>query len=528
MFIGLLQLRHSFTHDTRLYLFSIFVLLTWAVWMVKVMISRRYRPWTEPFATSTSVIIPVVDEPLELFRDVLARIVEQRPSQVLVVINGPRNRDLELVCEEFGELVEHTWTPIPGKRNAVRVGVEHCTGDVVMLVDSDTIWTDGTHDELVKPFADPKIGGVTTRQRILEPDRSFYTRWADWLENSRALYSMPAQSVLGTIGCLPGRTIAFRRQILIDAMPAFMTQKFLGVFLEVSDDRTLTNLTLKQGYRTVYQSTSLVYTDAPTQFRKLTKQQFRWSRGSQYNTLRMLPWMIRRAPLLAFFFVADIVLPFLWFCSAVAWAARAVTHTGSDLYAGLLTTGREHALIAVITLTIVTSTLSMCVRQHRHLSEVNGDVIRMPFYILFSSLVLMPIRLWGFIRLAHAGGWGTRANAYSGSDDDALPALTGGVLEPEFASAGGSSAPPGAKNMQHLSDPRRSQLAVWEGAGDVTDVEGVDPEVAEQSARSVLDERQKTRARARGWHLPNLRIALPYLIASALLLGGIFYDIRPV
>ncbi len=50
-------------------------------------------------------------------------------------------------------------------------------------------------------------------------------------------------------------------------MHDFMTQKFLGVFLEVSDDRTLTNLTLKQGFRTVYQSTSLVYTDAPTQLR---------------------------------------------------------------------------------------------------------------------------------------------------------------------------------------------------------------------------------------------------------------------
>ena len=90
-----------------------------------------------------------------------------------------------------------------------------------------------------------------------------------------------------------------------------MTEQFLGVFLEVSDDRTLTNLTLKAGYRTVYQSTSLVYTDAPLQVKKMTKQQLRWARGSQYNTLRMLPWMLRHAPVLAFFFVGDIMLPFL-------------------------------------------------------------------------------------------------------------------------------------------------------------------------------------------------------------------------
>src|SRR5512144_1005349 len=204
-----------------------------------------------------------------------------------------------------------TWTPIPSKRNAVKVGTELASGEILVLVDSDTVWTRDTLCELVKPFADPGIGGVTTRQRVLDPQRHFFTRWADWLENSRVKYSMPAQSVLGHVGCLPGRTIAFRRQFVVKASDEFMHGRFLGVFLEISDDRTLTNLALKQGYRTVYQSTSLVFTDAPVTVRKLYKQPLRWARGSQYNPLRMLPWMVRRAPVLAVFFVSDIVLPFL-------------------------------------------------------------------------------------------------------------------------------------------------------------------------------------------------------------------------
>ncbi len=123
-------------------------------------------------------------------------------------------------------------------------------------------------------------------------------------------------SVLGQVGCLPGRTIAFRKFILDDAMPAFLNARFLGVFLEVSDDRTLTNLCLQQGFRTVYQSTSCVYTDAPVGMQKLAKQQLRWARGSQYNTLRMLPWMMRNTPMLALFYVTDIVLPFLLLAAA--------------------------------------------------------------------------------------------------------------------------------------------------------------------------------------------------------------------
>jgi hyaluronan synthase len=420
MFIGLLQLRESLQEHAHVYLFSVFVLLTWAVWLLKVTLSRHYEPWTEPFGTTTSVVIPVVDEPPALFREVLQHIVDQGPTQIVVVINGRRNPVLEQVCAEFGSDVEWTWTPVAGKRNAVLIGVERSVAEVVVLVDSDTIWTEGTHDELIKPFADPGVGGVTTRQRILDPGRGFLTRWADWLENSRALYAMPAQSVLGTVGCLPGRTIAFRRSVLERVLPEFMSQRFLGVFLEVSDDRTLTNLTLKLGFRTVYQSTSLVFTDAPTHLKKLAKQQFRWARGSQYNTLRMLPWMLGHAPMLAFFFLADIMLPFLWVASATAWGIRTSSHTGSNLYVGLLHL-RHHALLAIIVLTVLTSTLAMCLRQMRHLSEVPGDFLRMPLFIMFSTLVLMPIRLFGFLRLGHVGGWGTRADAYAAGGVAALP-----------------------------------------------------------------------------------------------------------
>ena len=267
MLIGILELRHSFQEHVHLYLFSVFVLLTWAIWIAQGRpLAARTGRGPSRTRRRPRVVIPVVDEPLDLFRDVLSdgssRSVRRRSSSSSTARATPPSKT---VCDEFAPAVEWTWTPIAGKRNAVQVGVEQ--RDRARSCCSSTATRSGRTDtlaELIKPFIDPTVGGVTTRQRILDPRRNFLTRWADWLENSRALYSMPAQSVLGTVGCLPGRTIAFRRSVLEDVMHDFMTQKFLGVFLEVSDDRTLTNLTLKRGYRTVYQSTSLVYTDAPT------------------------------------------------------------------------------------------------------------------------------------------------------------------------------------------------------------------------------------------------------------------------
>jgi hyaluronan synthase len=434
LFTFLLQLRETLQHGHPLHLFTIFVATVWVLWTVKVLLSRRYRPWTAPHRTTTSVIVPVVDEPPELFREVLRRIAEQEPDETIVVINGPRNLALEAVCNEFADGLTWTWTPVAGKRNAVRTGVERASGEAIVLVASDTLWTAGTLAELVKPFADPRVGGVTTRQRILAHERNLLTRWADWLENSRALYAMPAQSVLGQVGCLPGRTIAFRREILIRSMPAFLSERFLGVFLEISDDRTLTNYTLRQGYRTVYQSTSLVYTDAPTRIGKLIRQQYRWARGSQYNTLRMLPWMLRHTPLLAVFLVFDVVLPFLLLGTICGWAYRHVTDSGTNLYRGYLDAyGWRQAVLAIVILSVAASSLSMAIRHLRHLQERPEDLPRLPVFVLLSTLLLMPIRLYGFLRMAHVGGWGTRKHAYAPSQ----PALVG-----SGADAGAGTGPP--------------------------------------------------------------------------------------
>lgn len=413
MFIFFLQLRETL-HGGRIYVFTILVLLTWAIWCLKAHLSRRYRPWTDPHETTASVVVPVVDEPVGLFHEVLDLITEQDPHQVIVVINGPRNEKLEKVCDSYPD-VEWMWTEVPGKRNAINEGLLKCTGEVVVLVDSDTIWTPGTLEELVKPFADEQIGGVTTNQRIIDYDRNILTRWADWLENIRVQYSMPAMSVLGQVGCLPGRTIAFRKFILDEAMPDFLNAKFLGVFLEVSDDRTLTNLCLKQGYRTVYQSTSCVYTDAPVGMQKLAKQQLRWARGSQYNTMRMLPWMMRHTPMLALFYVTDIVLPFLLLAAATGFLYRVVSGENVNFYEGItFGYGPVVGTGIIVVLTLLATWISAYVRQSRHFDERPRDLWLLPVFTMLNTFVLMPIRIYGFMRMARNDGWGTRRDAFEG------------------------------------------------------------------------------------------------------------------
>lgn len=388
--------------DPLSHYFFWFYLFVWTVWTVKAIMARRYHPFSGEYSGTTCVLIPVVDETPERFHTVLRSIMYNEPTSVFVIINGPRNLALEEICHELG--VEFKWTSRPGKRNAVAVGVERTSSDIVILGDSDTVWEENTLVELTRPFADTTVGGVTSRQAIYERNRNVLTRFADWMEGVRADLSMPAMSVTGAVGCLPGRAIAFRREIVQRNLDRFLHERFLGVFLEVSDDRTLTNFALQDGWRTVYQATARVTTDAPTSLQKYIRQQLRWARGSQYNTLRMLRFMVRRTPFLAFVYITDIIIPFFWVGTVInlAWKVILGAPNPDDLTPVYL----QVILVSAGLL------LSASIRTFSHLRRHPEDWPFVPLYVVFLSLLLTPIRIIGFFRMCHESGWGTRDGAY--------------------------------------------------------------------------------------------------------------------
>jgi hyaluronan synthase len=129
----------------------------------------------------------------------------------------------------------------------------------------------------------------------------------------------------------------------------------------------------------------------------------------------MLPWMLRHARTLAFFYICDIVCPFLLLCTITGWAFRASQLDTPDIYGAFVSHyGPGVALVLMLTMSIVMSTASSAVRQARHLRQRPDDLLRLPAFILISTFFLMPIRLLGFTRMGHNSGWGTRSGGYKG------------------------------------------------------------------------------------------------------------------
>jgi len=270
------------------------------------------------------------------------------------------------------------------------------------VLDSDTVWAPDALTEMLRPFADPRVGGVTPRQAIFDTGTNPVRRLADWMEDIRYHLTVPAQSVFGQVGCLAGRTIAYRRTAFEPAVERLVGQTVLGVPQHVGDDRVLTNELLRAGWRTVYQSTAAVETDAPSNWRTFWHQQLRWGRSSQRETLLSLRWLWRK-PVAFACFAADVATPFALY--AVTGVALAHAIGGHDGATGL-------PLAIELPLGYIGMLASIGVRQAGHVRRVPRDLIRLPLFVLQLSFIMVPIRIAAFATMFHQE-WGTRGDRQS-------------------------------------------------------------------------------------------------------------------
>jgi hyaluronan synthase len=380
--------------------FMAFFAYVWIVWALKALAARRYRTFTgDPGPLTVSVLVPVFREPEAVFRRALASVRAEQPHELIAIVDGGDAATAAVAADYCDRVLR---VPKAGKRTAISVGLAaaDASTDVVVVLDSDTVWEGGALTELLRPFADARVGGVTPRQAIFDVGDDPVRRLADWIEDLRYLLTVPAQSVFGQVGCLAGRTIAYRRTAFEPAVAALIRQKVLGMPVEIGDDRVLTSQLLRAGWRTVYQSSARVYTDAPPDWRTFWRQQLRWGRSSQRETVLSLPWLWRR-PVAFATFATDIITPFALYAVVALGIVHALAPHGGG---GDLPLGTELALGYLGML------ISIGVRQIPHFRRRPRDLLRLPQFALQLTFVMAPLRILAFATMLHQS-WSTRAPA---------------------------------------------------------------------------------------------------------------------
>jgi cellulose synthase/poly-beta-1,6-N-acetylglucosamine synthase-like glycosyltransferase len=384
-------------------------LISWSVWLTRFTLSRLYRPTPVGFSTSTSVVVPSFREDPAILDRCLTSWLAERPTEVIVV---PDLADAEVIRRlRARAAVEPRLQVVPfahqGKRSALGVGIRHARSEILVLADSDTEWRPGLLAAVQAPFADPKVGGVGTRQNVYLPETSVWRRVANWMIDVRYLDYVPSQSRGGAVACLSGRTVAYRRQVVIGVLEHLEREFFLGRRCVSGDDGRLTWLVLASGYKTVYQSTARAASMFPDTGRAFLKQRLRWSRNSYrcYLTAIWKGWLWRRP------FICQLTVLQVLFTPVTM--GFAMTYLG----AWLLQPQRYIAAFAVGWLL-----LGRAVRGVSHLRQRPGDIWVLPLVELMTIIVALPLKIYAFVTM-NVHGWLTRRDDMVGGEAQSASSL---------------------------------------------------------------------------------------------------------
>lgn len=378
---------------------GVFGLVRWGFWLTRKIPATFYRPVTAPYTTSSAIITPVYKEDPVIFRRAIESWRMNRPEEIIAVIDVTDTVCIDIAREYPDVTVIVTSTP--GKRAALVDGIKAAESEIVVLVDSDTIFEPQVIEKVLKPFADPKVGGVGTRQKVYVRD-TVWQRIADMFLDNRYEDEAPALSKMGkALSCLSGRTAAYRRDLLLPLLDEFMAETFMGKPCMSGEDKRLTTLVLKNGWDTVHQGDALVWSTFPPDFATFLKQRIRWTRNSYRSDLRAMweGWVWRR-PYLAFTLLDKSISPYTlllgltFFVFAVAtfkWMLVLVilmwwlVSRATKLWPHLRRHPEDVALVPLFIgvtfmMTFVKAYALTTVHHHKWLTRpvevVNGDVVR--------------------------------------------------------------------------------------------------------------------------------------------------------
>lgn len=374
--------------------------IVWGLWLYRVILSRMYRPTFSNFRTTTSVVVPSYHEDPDILMRCLDTWREQGPSEIIIVLDvadlEAYNRIVSLGDDRVRPVLFHH----AGKRSALGCGIRLATGEILVLVDSDTSWTPGLLEAVQMPFEDPEVGGVSTQQNVYQRGSSVWRRMADWLVNLRYYDYVPAMARAGAVPCISGRTAVYRRSAVMPVLEHLENEFFLGRRCIAGDDGRLTWLVIASGYKTVHQSTAKAISMFPSSFRAFVKQRVRWSRNSYrtYITAIAKGWLWR-TPFVTKITVLQILLTPVTMGLTLAYLALSrfeVSAVGGGIVIGWLIAGRA-------------------IRGWSNLRRNPVDLFFLPILAIVVIMIALPIKAYAFVTM-NKQGWLTRSATTMGGE----------------------------------------------------------------------------------------------------------------
>ncbi len=312
-----------FKFNKWIYLYSIIA----AVFLLsRYLFGMLYKPMPidVDYTPGVTIIIPCFNEEEWIERTILSCINQDYPIdklEVIVVDDCSNDKSVEKIKETIERLsseaerfeTKHRLKYFVqennlGKRDALCRGVKEAKHDLVVFVDSDSFLDPFAIRNLVQPFKDPKMGGVSGRTDVANTYTNVLTKMQSVRYYIAFRIMKAAEAYFDAVTCLSGPLACYKKQIILDNMDSWLNQRFLGQKATFGDDRAMTNFVLK-GHRTSYQDTAICSTIVPNKYKIFLKQQMRWKRSWLRESIIAGKFMWKKEPFMAVFFYMGVVVP---------------------------------------------------------------------------------------------------------------------------------------------------------------------------------------------------------------------------
>ena len=223
---------------------------------------------------TVSVLLPGHNEADNLRKSVVS-IREQTipPDQIVIVDDGSTDGmsriARQLRSEGLADVVLST-ARRGGKSAAANLGLGVCTGDIILIADADTTYDRDAFENLLREFADPRVGAVAGNLGVRNPDSSVVAR----LQAIQYLISISLgrriTDMLGILYIVSGAFGAFRRDAIIG----------VGAWdVGPGEDADITMKLRRAGWRVRFAPDAWGLTDVPESAGAFARQRLRWNRS---------------------------------------------------------------------------------------------------------------------------------------------------------------------------------------------------------------------------------------------------------
>jgi len=167
--------------------------------------------------------------------------------EVIIASDGSSDRTNEIVQRYTGQGVRLLALPRQGKAPALNAAVAASAGEILVFSDANSMYAPDAIRALVRPFADPQVGGVAGNQQYLPREATGASNDGEHSYWNFDRKLKRAQSQAGNTISATGAIYAIRR-VLFDPVPQGVTDDFV----------TSTGVITK-GYRLVFAPDAVAY-----------------------------------------------------------------------------------------------------------------------------------------------------------------------------------------------------------------------------------------------------------------------------